>query len=283
MNSGYVVFDINCSAKIAEILIAELSTLDIDSFLEKDTGFEFSIPENHPGLSDIQSLLVKYKNTSGLDFSEARIGEADWNLEWEKNFQPVSVENKVLIRAPFHPSDIKFETELLIQPKMTFGTGHHETTYLMILAMMAVDFKDKYVLDAGCGTGILSIFARKKEAIHVTAIDIDDWAVSNAQENVSLNNISGVTIIKGSVAEIKKEIQFGIILANINRNVLLTELPVYAGCHLSGGTLILSGFYENDARMIEETAEKCGYRKSCGFLRNGWCALVFTRNSDYFS
>ena len=283
MNGGFILFDIACPAEIADILIAGLGILDVDSFLEKDTGFEFSIPKDHPGNREILDQLEKFKTAFGITFSETAVEKTDWNREWENNFQPVNVDNKVLIRAPFHTPDRSFKTEIIVSPKMSFGTGHHETTYMMIQAMMTIGFKNRTILDAGCGTGILSIFARKNDSGPVTAIDIDDWAVSNAAENISLNNVAGITVIKGTIANIPAVNKFGVVLANINRNVLLKELPAYARRQESGADMILSGFYEKDAGSIREMAIKCGYRESGSFARNGWSALAFKRNSDYFS
>lgn len=256
-----------------EILVAELGMLGFESFTENENGVVAYIQEadwNAELLNDIQILQsdeVKFSS----EFKE--IEQVNWNEEWEKNFEPIVVENEVSIRAPFH-EDPKLAYDIVIEPKMSFGTGHHETTYLMIKHLMNLDLSGRKVLDMGCGTGILAIFAEMKGATEIDAIDIDAWCYENSVENVERNNCKHIKVYEGDATMLGATI-YDVIIANINRNILLSDMSVYVKCLGPGGELYLSGFYTEDIPFIRKEAEKNGLKFNKKFERNNWVALKF--------
>ncbi|HEY8400888.1 MAG TPA: 50S ribosomal protein L11 methyltransferase, partial [Cytophagaceae bacterium] len=212
-----------------------------------------------------------------ISYSVGELENKNWNEEWEKNFDPVMVEDKVAIRASFHPAS-GLPLEIIINPKMSFGTGHHETTYMMVQNQLEIDHKDKLVMDAGSGTGVLAILACKLGAKQILAFDVEDWAFENLQENVKLNNCSVVIPAKGDITQVNHLAEnYDIILANINKNVLLKEMPLYARYLKQGGTLILSGFYEEDIEDIQNSAFTHSLDFVARKLRNRWASLVFQK------
>ena len=197
----------------------------------------------------------------------------NWNTEWEKNFEPIMVNDTVSVRAPFHEkTDLPYE--IVIEPKMSFGTGHHETTHLMIQQLLSADLKDKTVLDMGSGTGILAIMAELRGAKSVDAIDIDDWCYENAMENAERNNCKKIRVFKGDAALLADK-NYDVIIANINRNVLINDLPVYYKCLNKGGILLLSGFYREDIPFIKKAATGLGLKESDLLEKNNWISLKF--------
>ena len=198
----------------------------------------------------------------------------NWNEEWEKNFTPINVENKVLIRAEFHQENPNLH-EIIIQPKMSFGTGHHPTTHLMIQQMLDMDFMDKKVLDMGCGTSVLGIFAKQKDASEVVAIDIDEWSVENSIENAERNNVK-LRISQGTADNLGGE-DFDIILANINRNILISDIPTYVSVLRDKGKLLLSGLCFFDVEDILEVCYKQGLRLINKQQREEWCSLLLEK------
>jgi len=265
------------------MLIAELGLHGFDSFLETDTGFQCSVIESTFIESEISDVLDKYKIRKSVSYRISTIAKTDWNKEWEKNFESILIENKVLISAPFHKNNGIFPYKIIIEPKMSFGTGHHETTYMMIQAMLNLEFKNKRILDAGCGTGILSIMAEKLGAIGIEAIDIDEWAIINSRENIYLNECLKIIITQTSFKDYSGVGNFQIILANINRNTLLEEINLYSNRLSDHGSLVLSGYYDIDNILIEEQARKNNCLKVCQYSRNHWSAIVFEKKTDYFS
>jgi ribosomal protein L11 methyltransferase len=199
------------------------------------------------------------------------IEQVNWNEEWEKNFNPIDVDGIVSIRAPFHQNP-HLKYDIVIEPKMSFGTGHHETTHMMIQHLLEVDLKDKKVLDMGSGTGILAIFAEMRGAKPVDAIDIDEWCFENSIENVERNNCENISIYQGDV-ELLKEKNYDLIIANINRNVLLADMAQYAKCLNFKGILLLSGFYIEDIQVLKEETIKYGLEIIAQKERNNWASL----------
>lgn len=256
-----------------EILVAELGQVGFESFTEQEDGLEAYIqkPEwNKDLLSEVQIL-----NSEEVHFTYEvqEIEQVNWNEEWEKNFDPIVVGNEVSIRAPFHPSpNLKYD--IVIEPKMSFGTGHHETTYLMIRHLMEADLAGKKVLDMGCGTGILAIFAEMKGASAIDAIDIDPWCYENSIENVERNQCRKIRVFEGE-ASMLKEGAYDVIIANINRNILLNDMKVYAGSLKPNGAIYLSGFYTEDIPHIREAAQKNGLKFVSELEQNNWVALKF--------
>lgn len=260
-----------------EIVIAELGELGFESFAENEEGLKAYIQEDLYNKEVINKL-------SNLDFGEAIsfnfeshfIADQNWNTEWEKNFEPLLVADICYIRAPFHVSNPEVKYEIVIEPKMSFGTGHHATTTLMMQEMTNVDFNGASVLDMGCGTGILAILASKMGADKIKAIDIEEWAYKNALENVERNDAGNISVFEGSIEQIGRE-QFDVILANINRNVLLEQIEIYSSALKSNGVLLMSGFLTEDRKIIKERAALNGLLFVSDETEKNWVAARFRK------
>jgi ribosomal protein L11 methyltransferase len=220
---------------------------------------------------------VKYEAFAPLTFSFDKIEKQNWNEEWEKNYQPINVENQCLIRAEFHKPDRSYPYEVVITPKMSFGTGHHQTTYLMVKNQVATDHKGKRVMDAGCGTAILSIMACKLGATVVEAFDIDEWSVINGNENIGINGCNNIHLQQGKIDEVKLTGRFDIILANINKNVLMAEMKTYSSYLDAGGLLLLSGFYTHDIPDLLNTCSQYSLAEVRRDERETWACLLMQR------
>ncbi|MBS1445040.1 MAG: 50S ribosomal protein L11 methyltransferase [Odoribacter sp.] len=273
------------SEEIADILIATMSSIGYEGFQYTDTGFTAYITceqfeeERIQKLEILQSLAVDYQ----IDWNFSVLQDRDWNLEWEKNFTPIVVDNRILIRAGFHPTIPGIDYDIIIEPKMSFGTGHHPTTTLMLETLLdfSGQMKGKRVLDMGCGTGILSILAAKLGASTVTGIDIDEWSYRNARENIENNQLQNIQIKIGNAGLLEKEKEFDFILANINRNILLTDMPFYERCLKDGGILIMSGFYTQDLPSIRQKAAELGMTYGDQKMKQNWVAVSFTNNKQF--
>ncbi|MDZ7605201.1 MAG: 50S ribosomal protein L11 methyltransferase [Cyclobacteriaceae bacterium] len=237
-----------------------------------DEELEAYVLEQHYNEKLLKTLLKKY----GVEdkFNPEVIPPMNWNEEWEKNFQPVYVNQEVQIRASFHTPQPLFRHDIVINPKMSFGTGHHETTHLIIELQLGLDHHDKDILDLGTGTGILAIMADKLGAKSITATDIDDWSIENCKENFDLNGVKNYRILQGSVDKLTLEGVYPIIFANINKNVLLAELSYYSKLLSKNGTLILSGFYETDIADITDCASGYSLEIKHKKSMNRWAALM---------
>lgn len=259
----------------SEILIAELGNAGFESFVETETGVTAYIQKqdwNNEILADI-SILDSNEFEITHDFHE--VAQTNWNAEWEKNFNPIIVDNLVSVRAPFHENP-KVKYDIVIEPKMSFGTGHHETTHMMIQHLLQLDVKDKKVLDMGCGTGILAIFTEMKGAKPIDAIDIDNWCYENSIENAERNHCSAISVYEGD-SSLLKDKEYDIIIANINRNILLNDMCIYTSCLRENGVLLLSGFYEEDIKTIDEEVVKYGLIFDNKIERNKWVALKYNK------
>jgi ribosomal protein L11 methyltransferase len=265
---------VKCNPEFSEILMAELAEANFDTFLENEDGFEAYVEEDNYDKALVDSIREKYSSATPLTFSFTQIPKKNWNEEWEKSYTPIIVEDKCLVRATFHQVDKRYPYEIIITPKMSFGTGHHQTTYLMIKNMMDVDHRGKRVMDAGCGTAILSIMACKLGAAEVEAFDIDEWSVTNGNENVEINQCRNIHIKQGMIGEVNLSGKFDIILANINKNVLLDEVKVYVQFLNAGGFLLLSGFFTLDIPELLREASKYGLREATRDERETWAALL---------
>jgi ribosomal protein L11 methyltransferase len=272
---------INCSLKPdseinREILIAELGNIGYESFTETDELVEAYIPTVDYSAENLTNLYPADFEYFQWSFSSEVIADQNWNEVWEKNyFKPLLIADSCLIRAPFHTNYPNAEYEILIDPGMAFGTGNHETTSLMIAEILKQDLSGKTVLDMGCGTGILGILASMRGADSIIGIDIDNWATKSAVENTTLNYISNFEVIQGG-AETIPTTDFDFIYANIQRNILLNDMPQYCKVLKHGGELIMSGFYINDIESIKERANELGL-EFCRFSENEkWVAVVFT-------
>jgi len=260
--------------EIAEILIAELSDIDFESFDETTEGIKAYIQVDKFVTDKIKNLQINSDTTCAIDYSWQLIKQQNWNAIWEQNFESISIENECYVRAPFHKKPGKIKYDIIIEPKMSFGTGHHETTSLMLKAMLSIDFENKTILDMGCGTGVLAILASLKKAKRVTAIDIDEWAYENSIENSKKNNCKNIDVHQGD-AELIKNKKFDIILANINRNILLDDIIHYSEALIDNGTLLLSGIYETDLEVIKKEAQKHHLRFENYESKNNWVAAKF--------
>jgi ribosomal protein L11 methyltransferase len=264
-----------CTPELSEILIAELAQIGFDSFMETESGFEAYAEGDNFDKNETESILRRYNIPK---FSFDTIQKKNWNEEWEKNYEPINVDDKCLIRAEFHKPAKKFDYEIIITPKMSFGTGHHQTTYLMIRSQMKIDHTNKRVMDAGCGTAILSIMASKLGAKEVEAFDIDEWSVVNGNENSSLNSCNNINIQQGTIEQVKLGGKFDIILANINKNVLLKEMRIYSSYLTADGLLLLSGFYTSDIPDLLEEGRKTNLSEISRDDRENWASLLLKKS-----
>lgn len=260
-----------------DLLIDALASIGFDTFEDDELGFLAYIPKSNLSIQALETTLLNQVDGYQLDYTIEDIEEQNWNLLWESNFNPITVDNKVYVRATFHEAQPAYLYEIVIDPKMSFGTGHHETTSMMMSYIVENDFHDKSVLDMGCGTGILAILAAKHGAKNVVAIDFDPICVDSVQENIVLNNVQNVTSRLGSKEAIGQD-RFDIILANINRNILLDQLAVYNTSLNPGGQLFLSGFYEDqDLAIIKECCTDLGLVFDNHKNLNNWCAAKFVK------
>lgn len=276
MIKHYISVQVQCKPEFVEMLIAELSETGYDSFWENEMGFEAYIEKDRFEEKELEQILDRYRTEDEVSYTLQNVEEKNWNVEWETHFEPIIVENKCLVRATFHQIKEKFPYEIIINPKMSFGTGHHATTYLMLQWQLELDHQNKRVMDAGCGTGILSIMAVKRGASTIVAFDNNEWAIENSRENFEINHCSEIQYFLGTVSNVNTDIPYDIILANINRNVLLEEMPLYADRLHTSGQLLLSGFYDKDAFSIIEEAGKQNLKLQGKKERNDWIALLFS-------
>ena len=267
------------SPDAAEILVALLSDLGFESFTAESGGqFSAYIPLEEFEIMKTANFLEEKAMSLGFAYKVEKIAEQNWNAVWESAYQPVKI-GTCFIRAPFHEPDPEAEIDLLIEPKMSFGTAHHETTRLMIESLLMNRFDGKSVLDMGTGTGVLGIVAAKLGAGKVVAVDNDEWSYLNALENVSRNNVPGIIVIHGDASDIPAG-RYDCIFANINRNVLLRDLHIYYGFLVEGGFLLLSGFYEEDLELIDHAATELGMRQRSLDALNHWVAVKYERCQD---
>jgi ribosomal protein L11 methyltransferase len=273
---AYFEFNIRCTNDLREQLIAELADEAYEGFVETDTGFSAYIISSGFKREVLEQLLLKY----GVDpnsVAQSHIDQQNWNAQWEAGYEPIIIENNVIVKAPFHQIEKEYPYELLIQPKNTFGTGHHETTQLVLRLMLQENFKDKRVFDYGSGTGVLAIMASKMDAQSIYAIDIDDWSAENIFENTQLNQVDNIEFEQGDLNSVKPQ-HFDIILANINKNILLFSFDQLSNLMLQGGTMIISGFYESDLDDLKKAAAVFGLQYNQHIVLNNWCAAVFKRS-----
>lgn len=270
----YTCLHIKCDPAFSELLIAELAEAGFESFLENDHGFEAYAGQEHYDRAMVDTILQKYETLTPLNFSFDQIAKQNWNEVWEKSYEPIIVDDKCIIRAEFHQPDREYLYDLIITPKMSFGTGHHQTTYLMIRAQMSIDHRDKRVMDAGCGTAILSIMASKLGAREVEAFDIDEWSISNSEDNIELNGSHNIHHQQGKLSDLHFDGRFDIILANINKNVLLDEMSQYSGYLAPQGQLLLSGFFTSDIPDLLAAAGNYGLTETSRDEKDSWASLL---------
>ena len=239
----------------ADIIVAKLNEIEFESYVEDEHGVKAYVQTHLLDKESVNDILAEVANLTELSYKITKVEQENWNQQWESNFVPVYINNKCVIRAHFHESIPNIEYEVVITPKMSFGTGHHETTSLVMNEMFELDFKEKSVLDMGSGTGVLAILASLLGAIYLMGIDIDDWAFKNAIENANINNVSNIQFVHGDVKAIGEE-KFDIILANINRNIILQDIEKYVGALNENSDILLSGFLEEDIPLILEKSKQ---------------------------
>lgn len=260
----------------ADILVGVLADAGFESFTENENGTLSAFIQAPMFTQDLSSRLSSDEFSEFLDsFHIEHIAEQNWNAVWESQYESVLIDDRCMVRAPFHPQPAGVEFDIVIMPKMSFGTAHHETTKLMIQYLLNTEVSGKSLLDMGSGTAVLAILARMKGASPVTAIDNDEWAFNNALENVQSNNFADIEVLLGDSALLAGK-KYDIILANINRNILLNDIPVYRESLNAGGKLFMSGFYSEDLPLIEARANETGLRIESNRIENNWTAACFT-------
>ncbi|SFB48845.1 50S ribosomal protein L11 methyltransferase [Algoriphagus aquimarinus] len=272
----YLEFKIKCLEQFREILIAELSMIGFDSFLENEEGIDAYTLESDFDRVAFDEVIAQYKVDAQITLEEGVMPKVNWNEEWEKNYDPIEVDDLVYVRASFHPSVPGFKHEIVINPKMSFGTGHHATTFQMLRHQGEIDHQGKRVLDVGSGTGILAIMAHLLGASQVEAFDIDDWCVDNGNENFDLNGLT-TRMNLGTIREVRPQGEFDIVLANINKNILLDEMAIYAGLLKEKGFLLLSGFYTEDIEDLNNCAKPLGLELISQQSKDNWAALILQK------
>ncbi len=257
----------------SEILVAELGEKPFDSFVESEFGVTAYIRKKDWSEDILDDLYILKSPEFTISYTIEEIAQVNWNEEWEKHFEPIDVDGRCHVRAPFHPAS-GCEYEIVIEPKMSFGTGHHETTHMMIQFLLREDLRGKKVLDMGCGTAILAILAEMRGASAVDAIDIDNWCYLNSIENAERNKCSRISVYEGDATLLHGK-RYEVIIANINRNILLADIPAYVACLEKGGTLLLSGFYADDIAAIDSCCRSHGLMQTEQLSRNQWVALKY--------
>ena len=263
---------------ISDVLASELGEIGFDSFVSTEVGLDAYALETAFDEVKLKDLLENFPFETSIDYKVTKIESKNWNEEWEKHyFEPIVIGNECVIHSSFHKNVPIAKYDIVIDPKMAFGTGHHETTSLVIGRLLQMDLQDKIVLDMGCGTAVLAILASMRGARDIVAIDIDTWCTDNSIENLQMNHIEGVEVLLGG-AELLAGKHFDIILANINRNILLGDMKHYADCLSSGGELYMSGFYVQDIPLIEAEANRNGLTLIDYREKNNWVAVKTVKN-----
>ncbi|HAI77066.1 MAG TPA: 50S ribosomal protein L11 methyltransferase [Microscillaceae bacterium] len=274
----YTIVHLTTSAEVAEILIAALSNYGYEAFEETDLGVDAYIPAAAYDESQLQEALAIFGLTPAVSYTTTLLKAQNWNEVWEKNFEPIVVADRCIVRSSHHQAPKPYTYEIVINPKMSFGTGHHATTALMMEFLLDLPHQQKEVLDVGSGTGILAILSAKLGAAVVDALDTETWAIENARENFALNQVAFRRLAQGSLQLLDWEGAYDLVLANINRNVLLAEMSAYAELiKPTGGHLLLSGFYMEDAAMIRTEAEKNGLTYVADKEKDRWVSMLFSK------
>ena len=266
-----------CNETVNDVVSALAGDIGFESFVECEGGIQAYIQQALFNKEVLDEMISEFPIPNAkVEYTVKEAEDKNWNEEGEKNvFQPIVIGDRCCIHSTFHKDTPKTEYEILINPQMAFGTGHHETTSSIISELLDADLKDKSVLDMGCGTSILAILASMRGANPVTAIDIDDWCVNNSKDNIILNQINNITVELGDASLLKGRKPFDVIIANINRNILLADMPQYAACMHAGSELYMSGFYVQDIPVIREKAENLGMKFIHYREKNNWAAVKF--------
>lgn len=275
-----VTFTVNPVSETANDIIAALAAeLGFESFVESPEGTIGYIPAPLYNEESLHKALTDFPlSDTTITFTAQEMEDKDWNEEWEKNFfEPIVVDNRCVIHSTFHKDYPKATYDIIINPQMAFGTGHHQTTRLIISYLLDIDLQGKTVLDMGCGTSILAILASMRGASSLTAIDIDEWCVNNSIDNFALNHIDNIKVFQGDASSLATEGPFDVIIANINRNILLADMQYYVARMNEGAEIYFSGFYESDLSMIQAEAERLGLRYLSHRVEKDWTAAQFVK------
>jgi len=258
---------------MADILAAELAEIGFDSFVPCENGMQAFIPETKFNENNLKDAINNYPLEVAISYEIVTVASKNWNEEWEKHyFEPIVIGEECVIHSSFHKDIPVAKYDIIIDPKMSFGTGHHETTSLVIGEILKMNLTNKKVLDMGCGTAVLAILAAMRGASELLAIDIDSWCTENSLENIALNKVSGIEVKHGG-AELLDGLHFDIILANINRNILLADMEKHAACLTTGGELYMSGFYKADIPVIEAELNRNGLELIDFKEKNNWVVV----------
>ena len=266
-------FTVKPKEPASDLLIAELGDVGFESFVEEEDDVLAYIQKTDWSENILENVQILDNPRYSFTHDYKEIEQENWNATWEQNFQPIMVDDICMIRAPFHEA-INVDYDIVIEPKMSFGTGHHETTHMMLQHILQLDVKGKIVLDMGSGTGVLAILAGMRGATTIDAIDIDNWCYLNAKENVERNNMDFISVYEGDAALLKGK-KYDLIIANINRNILLADMPKYVQSLNSGGVLLLSGFYTEDLDMITQKCVDLELKFEKNLERNNWVAAKY--------
>lgn len=271
-----VTFSVNpCNETATDILSALIAETGFESFVECEGGMQAYVQQSLFDEDALKSIIADFPVPgTEITYTITEPEDKDWNEEWEKNFfQPIVIDNRCVIHSTFHKDYPKAEYDIVINPQMAFGTGHHETTSSILGELLDADLKGKSVLDMGCGTSILAILASMRGADPVTAIDIDDWCVNNSRDNIALNNINNITVELGNASLLEGRKPFDVIIANINRNILLNDMAAYTACMHKGSEIYMSGFYVQDIDAIRSKGESLGLKFVHYREKNNWAAV----------
>ncbi|WP_276868569.1 50S ribosomal protein L11 methyltransferase [Bacteroides heparinolyticus] len=268
-----------CTEVVNDVLSAVLAEAGFESFVEQTDGINAYIQKALYNESTLKEALAEFPLPDvNIEYNYTEAEDRNWNEEWEKNFfQPIVIDNRCVIHSTFHKDVPQAEYDIVINPQMAFGTGHHETTSLIIGELLDSDLQEKSLLDMGCGTSILAILARMRGATPCTAIDIDEWCVRNSLENIELNRVDNIDVFQGDASSLKDKGPFDIIIANINRNILLNDMKHYVSRMNQGGSLLMSGFYANDIPVIQAEAENNGLHLIHHREKNQWAVVLFRK------
>ncbi len=273
-----VTFTVSPASETANDIIAALAAdLGFESFVESPQGTIGYVPVNLYDENALREAMTDFPmSDTSITFTTCEMEDKNWNEEWEKHFfEPIVVDSRCVIHSTFHKDYPKADFDIIINPQMAFGTGHHQTTRLIISYLLDINLQEKTVLDMGCGTSILAILASMRGAKQLTAIDIDEWCVNNSIDNLELNHIDNIKVFQGDASSLASEGPFDIIIANINRNILLADMQHYVARMNQGGEIYFSGFYESDLPMIQAEAERLGLRYLSHRTEKEWTAAQF--------
>ena len=269
-----------CTETVNDVLSACLGEIGFESFIENTYGIKGYIQQPIYNEDTLKEVIenIPLDNVS-ISYKAELMEDKDWNEEWEKNFfQPIVIGNRCAIHSTFHKDVPEAEYDILINPQMAFGTGHHETTSLILEELLDAELQNKSLLDMGCGTSILAILAAMRGAKPITAIDIDTWCVENSKENILLNNIENISVELGDATSLEGRESFDIVIANINRNILLNDMSFYTACMHKGSEIFMSGFYVSDIDILKEKAESLGLSYMYYKEKNNWAVVKFIKN-----